>query len=93
MATADTGHEPEVDSRSTDGVMKETTWFISFRGGLRYNASGSGPGAQTERPGVAGPVRVLLAGTTSPAVFFEEESSGPQRPRDTKKTHQRMVLL
>jgi hypothetical protein len=38
--------------------------------GLRYNGKDSSPGAQTERPGVAGPVRVLLGGCTSPADYL-----------------------
>jgi hypothetical protein len=32
------------------------------RGGLRYNKDAIAPGAQTERPGDAGPVRALLGG-------------------------------
>src|SRR5262249_38050014 len=39
--------------------------------GLRYNENGSREGAQTERPGVAGPVRALLAGLASPATFHD----------------------
>jgi hypothetical protein len=38
-------------------------------GGLQYNENAIGPGAQTERRGLAGPVRDLLGGETSPAVF------------------------
>jgi hypothetical protein len=43
-------------------------------GGLRYNGARAAPGAQTERPGAARPVRALLGGETSPAAFC---SSGP----------------
>jgi len=39
-------------------------------GGLRYNDNADDPGAQTERPGVAGPVRVLLGGGDAPAAFL-----------------------
>jgi len=35
---------------------------------LQYNEKAIGPGAQTERPGGAGPVRALLGRRTSPAV-------------------------
>ena len=38
-------------------------------GGLRYNG-GPAPGAQTERRGDAGPVRLLLGGEDSPAALF-----------------------
>src|SRR5262249_40179863 len=37
--------------------------------GLRYNEETSNPGAQTERRGEAGPVRVLLRGWDAPAAF------------------------
>jgi hypothetical protein len=37
--------------------------------GLRYNENDIRPGAQTERPGHAGPVRASLAGRASPAAF------------------------
>ena len=38
--------------------------------GLQYNEKTKVPGAQTERRGLAGPVRDLLRGETSPAAFF-----------------------
>src|SRR6516165_130292 len=38
-------------------------------GGLRYNEKAIAPGAQTERRGLAGPVRTLLGGEDSPADF------------------------
>ena len=44
--------------------------FLLSRAGLRYNEKAIGLGAQTERRGVAGPVRDLLGGETSPAVCF-----------------------
>jgi predicted DNA-binding antitoxin AbrB/MazE fold protein len=44
-------------------------------GGLRYNGNVIGSGAQTERRGDAGPVRLLLGGEDSPAAFFP--ISGP----------------
>jgi hypothetical protein len=37
--------------------------------GLRYNEAVIDPGAQTESPGDAGPVKRLLRGRTSPADF------------------------
>ncbi len=39
-------------------------------GGLQYAGRDSEPGAQTERSGAAGPVRVLLGGDASPAAFI-----------------------
>src|SRR5262245_22559505 len=39
-------------------------------GGLRYNDGANTPGAQTERRGEAGPVRVLLGGGHAPAAFL-----------------------
>jgi hypothetical protein len=38
--------------------------------GPRYNKKAIDPGAQTERRGLAGPVRDLLGGETSPAAVF-----------------------
>jgi hypothetical protein len=38
--------------------------------GPLYNAEASAIGAQTERRGLAGPVRDLLGGETSPAAIF-----------------------
>jgi hypothetical protein len=46
---------------------------ISF--GLRYNGKASAAGAQTERRGVAGPVRDLLGGETSPAALLNHPHS------------------
>src|SRR5262249_61060264 len=43
--------------------------LLLSRAGLRYNKAASGPGAETERRGLAGPVRDLLGGETSPAAF------------------------
>jgi hypothetical protein len=40
------------------------------RVGLRYNAKAIGSGAQTERRGEAGPVRVLLGGGHVPATLL-----------------------
>jgi hypothetical protein len=40
------------------------------RVGLRYNGKTNDRGAQTERRGLAGPVRRLLGGYTSPAVYL-----------------------
>src|SRR5207249_6292080 len=37
--------------------------------GLRYNENAIAPGAQTVRPGDAGPVRALLGGENAPAAF------------------------
>jgi hypothetical protein len=52
------------------------TWFVLlFQVGLRYNDEANDPGAQTERRGVAGLVRDLLGGETSPAAFSSDESS------------------
>jgi hypothetical protein len=44
--------------------------------GLRYNEKAIAVGAQTERRGLAGPVRDLLGGETSPAAFFAAKSVG-----------------
>jgi hypothetical protein len=41
--------------------------------GLRYNAKVITPGAQTERRGDAGPVRVLLGGGYALAALFSEQ--------------------
>jgi hypothetical protein len=44
---------------------------ISFVGvGPRYNGDNNAVGAQTERSGVARPVRTMLGGENSPATFF-----------------------
>jgi len=43
--------------------------WIEGEPGLRYNEKAIYPGAQTERRGLAGPVRDLLGGETSPAAF------------------------
>src|SRR5260370_20249327 len=43
--------------------------FLLSEAGLRYNADALYPGAQSERQGLAGPVRDLLGGETSPAAF------------------------
>jgi len=40
--------------------------------GLRLQWQHHVPGAQTERRGLAGPVKDLLGGETSPAAFFVE---------------------
>jgi hypothetical protein len=40
-----------------------------MQSGLQYNEDGTRPGAQTERSGLAGPVRALLGGETSPAIL------------------------
>jgi hypothetical protein len=49
------------------------TWFdLLFQVGLRYNEEANDPGAQTERRGEAGPVRVLLRGWDAPAAFLSE---------------------
>jgi hypothetical protein len=44
--------------------------YLLSRAGLRYNDSGSDPGAQTERPGWLWPVRASLSTWVSPAVLF-----------------------
>jgi hypothetical protein len=46
------------------------SWFVLFQAGLRYNEKAIDPGAQTERRGEAGPVRLLLSGEDSPAFLF-----------------------
>src|SRR5262249_29249201 len=38
--------------------------------GLRYNEKAIAPGAQTKRPGDAGPVRALLGGENAPAALL-----------------------
>src|SRR5262249_33982252 len=43
------------------------------------------PGAQTVRPGAAGPVRGLLGGTTSPAALFQPLNSFPDSPRARRR--------
>ena len=44
--------------------------MLLFQVGLRYNEKAIVAGAQTERRGEAGPVRVLLRGWDAPAVSF-----------------------
>jgi hypothetical protein len=51
-------------------MMGTTLLILLFGGGLRYNERAIAPGAQTERRGDAGPVRLLLGGEDSPPVFF-----------------------
>jgi hypothetical protein len=57
---------------------------LPYGGGLRYNdnATGSVPGAQTERRGLAGPVRDLLGGETSPAAFSSKDTPDNRKPED-----------
>jgi hypothetical protein len=43
--------------------------FLLWKAGLRYHGNAFRPGAQTERRGLAGPVRDLLGGETSPAAL------------------------
>ena len=45
--------------------------LLLIGGGLRYNDKATAIGAQTERRGLAGPVRALLGGVCSPAAFFQ----------------------
>jgi hypothetical protein len=40
------------------------------------------PGAQTERRGLAGPVRDLLGGETSPAAFSSKDTPDNRKPED-----------
>jgi hypothetical protein len=44
--------------------------ILPSEAGLRYNDNAIAAGAQTERRGLAGPVRDLLGGETSPAAFI-----------------------
>jgi hypothetical protein len=44
---------------------------LLLEGGLRYHDKGIASGAQTERRGEAGPVRVLLGGGHAPAALFQ----------------------
>jgi hypothetical protein len=50
-----------IRERHGDGLL----WGI----GLRYNKKAIAAGAQTERRGLAGPVRALLGGWASPAAL------------------------
>src|SRR5262245_16245977 len=58
--------------RAVDGHWFENDdhiFRLLSRNGLRSDESGSGPGAQTGRPGWPWPVRRLLGGYASPAAF------------------------
>jgi hypothetical protein len=44
--------------------------LLLSRTGLRYNENAIAVGAQTERRGLAGPVRDLLGGETAPAALL-----------------------
>jgi hypothetical protein len=46
--------------------------LLLSRTGLRQNENAVAVGAQTERRGLAGPVRDLLGGETSPAAYLTE---------------------
>jgi hypothetical protein len=48
---------------------KNDMLFLLSEAGLRYNDNAIAAGAQTERRDLAGPVRDLLGGETSPAAF------------------------
>jgi hypothetical protein len=50
------------------------------RSGLFYNENVIAPGAQTESPGDAGPVRTLLGRIASPAEFLFTLCHGPSAP-------------
>jgi hypothetical protein len=50
--------------------------LLLSRAGLRYNEKAIDPGVQTERRGVAGPLRDLLGGETSPAAVVFQTSPG-----------------
>ena len=58
---------PLTRRHQNDGNMR-----ASFVGGLRYKEQATVPGAQTERRGEAGPVRVLLRGWDAPAACIQE---------------------
>src|SRR5262245_41542027 len=58
-------------------------------GGLRYNATDSAAGAQTERRSDAWPVRTLLSREDAPAVFFFSTASSSNRPADRTRSPRR----
>jgi hypothetical protein len=71
----------------------------SLRLGLRYNGKVIAPGAQTESPEDAGPVKTLLAGEVSPADFVSDQLSIFQsrfnkgRIFDLRKTSYFLLLM
>src|SRR5262245_48116720 len=59
----------QIDVRFRSQAMNDMM-FLLLQPGLRYNENAIAVGAQTERRGLAGPVRDLLGGETSPAALF-----------------------
>src|SRR5262249_54094667 len=59
---------PDAESLAWEQGREPHGSTLLQRGGLRYNGEVTARGAQTERPGEAGPVRDLLARKSPPAV-------------------------
>ena len=66
-------------ARTKRRVANRGYWFSPCEANLRYNENVIVPGAQTERPGDAGPVRAKLGGWTSPADFAFRDFGEPGR--------------
>src|SRR5215831_19426997 len=67
-------------------LKKENITILLLQAGLRYNEGTSNPGAQTERRGEAGPVRVLLRGWDAPAAYLLLVKSHPWTGSTTTMT-------
>src|SRR5262245_4012093 len=73
-------------SSATEQTELATTWSVSFRELVCGRMEAAAVGAQTERPGVAGPVRGLLWRQNLTgrfrSLFRSEFATGPRGQRD-----------